>query len=1110
MVDRSKRWQLAVCLLMLTSLNAVEIEEENFLSAASPAALREVRLEEGYTINFNNVSIIEYIRFVSKIFNINFVFEEADLQFSVTIVSEDSVSAKNVMSALVQILRVHNLTILEQDNNLLITKSTDVNQIPTIGNGLQGELAPLVTRVFRIKNANIVTLQNLLRPMMSKAALIEASPETRQLIVTDVTTNVEKIATLITILDAPHSPLEIETYTVKHIPINQLINLATQIVAPFSQGNPLIMVPQPDTNSIFVISTPHLIEKTMQALHDIDVPTESAVTHASLENIFVYKIQNRDPEELRKALIRIAETLKNQKNPPLRLIDTLMGAKTVQPSHSILFMGDSDTLGKVKEILINIDTPLVQTAKANFFIYKIQTAQEEQIRKALLQTADNLAKSDHPDKDLISAIHTMKWIRETNSLVFTGDENSLQKLQDLLPQFDVPPGQAASALPPTDFFVYTPKVRSGGEIVQAMEEIAKNLHETGFADPSLLQTLNTIRWVPITNSLIFTGSAKNLEELKTLLTVVDSGEAGVSSFYLYKLQHASGDDIIKQLQKVATDLAHSNIPNSDALIATTKGVKWIKETNSLIIAGNASSVEYVKQIVAQLDTGGTAELPTRAPTTFIIYKPQYQSGNDLVAILQDFKKSLVQSGVADPGLFDAIDHLKWIERTHSLLISGEATSIGKVQDLLQKFDVPGTEVGTAMVGSLESTNFLVYKLQYHQGKEIQDALKQIATDLAHSGPVVNQSLLNAVNSLQWINMTNSLLASGNQETLTKLRTLIENLDVPLRQVFIEVLVIETNISNMQNFGLQWGGKAQYMNKFGAGMNNIPSTGTGVNNLIPALGGVSGTAFPFAPSDIPPGIGASPSGAPTAPTLPGFDLGVIGDIILHKGRSFISLGSLINALQQDTDTTIVMNPKIIAQDNNNSSIFVGQNIPFSSSVVQNTATPGTVTTVNVEYRDVGVNLSITPILGNGDVITMTIQNDITQQTNNQLALTAVGATVTGLQTTHTNMNTRVHVPDKHFLVLSGMIQDSTNHFKSSIPCLGGLPLIGAAFGTNNRARSKNNIVIFIRPHIINSFADYSEITDHQENLYEENAFLPAVQEAFEAGIDLVKTPEDEYR
>ena len=166
-------------------------------------------------------------------------------------------------------------------------------------------------------------------------------------------------------------------------------------------------------------------------------------------------------------------------------------------------------------------------------------------------------------------------------------------------------------------------------------------------------------------------------------------------------------------------------------------------------------------------------------------------------------------------------------RTCSLIISGDQESIAKVEELLRRFDVPTAEPGkiASSIESIQNTSFLIYKLEYHQGDEILSALKQIATDLGTGTATGNQNLLNAINSLQWIRVTNSLLASGEAETLTKLRDLIVNLDVPLRQVFIEVLVIQTTLSNTQNFGLQWGGKMQYLNRVAAGTGNFPAPST---------------------------------------------------------------------------------------------------------------------------------------------------------------------------------------------------------------------------------------------------------------------------------------------
>lgn len=258
-----------------------------------------------YTINFNNVSIIELIRFASKITNLNFVFEEGDLQFSVTVVSEEAVTSKSVMAVLSQVLRMHNLILLEQEGNVMITTNSKVNQIPPIVSyefpDSKAENAAIVTRVFRIKNANVNSIASIIRPMTSDGALIEISPETRQLIVTDIITSVDQIATLLMSLDAPHTPLDVDTYVVRNISPEDLIALTQQILNPFSEGNPLIFVPQPETNSIYIVSTPYLIERAITVMEDLDIPAKSIVIGKpgiGGKNIFLYTTLYRSPKDL--------------------------------------------------------------------------------------------------------------------------------------------------------------------------------------------------------------------------------------------------------------------------------------------------------------------------------------------------------------------------------------------------------------------------------------------------------------------------------------------------------------------------------------------------------------------------------------------------------------------------------------------------------------------------------------------------------------------------------------------------------------------------------------------------------------------------------------------
>jgi type III secretion protein C len=380
----------------------------------------------------------------------------------------------------------------------------------------------------------------------------------------------------------------------------------------------------------------------------------------------------------------------------------------------------------------------------------------------------------------------------------------------------------------------------------------------------------------------------------------------------------------------------------------------------------------------------------------------------------------------------------------------------------------------------EHYEFSVYKLQYHEGPEIEEALKKVAADL-RSQPDAPLKLINAIQSLQWVRATNSLLFSADPDTLHKLSKLVDSLDVPLRQVFIEVLVIETDVKKSLEFGLQWAAGGQFNSKLGFGVGNFAPGSQHPGGFASTMKGINATQ--------------TPTGLDQIPLVPGFDLGVIGDVIMHKGKSYLSLGSLVSALQIDGSSTIVLNQKIITQDNKNSTIFVGDNIPFTGSVVE-TIGASQQTTSNIEYRDIGVSLSITPRLGEGDVITLNLNEEITESLDHDLMNT--NAQVNGIRTTKTNMATHVHVPDKHFLVLSGMIRNTKAQHKAGLPCLGGLPVIGAAFSKTRQNDEKRNVIIFVRPHIIRSFQDYQKLTEAQEEVYRKQAN----ESEFDQGVKLL--------
>ena len=1563
-------------------LHTAPESEKSFEEKTSPDdKLIPPETDEGYTINFDNVPILELVKFISKIGNVNFIYEEQDLKFNVTIVSEEPTGLVHVMAAFIQVLRLNGLDLIEQGNTLVISRGSGVRQIATVVSSevpLEGKtVPPIMTRVFRVKNANPVTLAGLISPLLSSNAIIEVSETTRHIIITDITQNIEEIHKLFYSLDIPKAALEINSYTVRNNSPENLIALANQILIPISEGNPLIFVPQASTNAIFIVTTPFLIEKSIATLEDLDSPPSlSRGIRGSLtsENILIYHIKNKPADILQSAVNDIKANLTQMGPSAQNLVQTINSMKFVKQSHSLLFTGDAQSLTEVKSILASLDVPYseqeLEYIRGGFYIYKIKNGDEQQMARSLEKFVQNLKKSPYPDNDLIETIQSMKWIKENNSLTFTGDQRSLNRLKQILPTFDVAEHEASKIPLSTDFFIYTPKNETpdallkqiqetyaslktsnlsdvaflkalnsakvsssqgtitftgdseslnrirdlvamldqskgpmstyiyrvqfvdpnmietglqkiakslpsdevlgqtidnmkyisqsnsfvfrgptdvinqikgilptldnaeiaseskptyfvyalqnvqGSAVIKQLDETAKSIKGSGADDKALINSIHNIKWIQSSNTLVitgpshvidrikgmiinydtarltqptpsafyvykpvgespkefknkvtlaademaaaglddpalintlksatlvsndtavmFTGTPSGIEKLKQVVTTFDTSkspeksefyiykptsvtaeklienikrsasqlqnsglkdpdlinamdsarltgdknrviftgtpsaiekikvmvrsydnqekESQSSQYYIFKPEHQSAEAVIKQAKHAAYQMQGSGLADSnlitalnsativsngtgvlftgtqdainrikqiastfdasaqqeakttqyyifkpqnqspeaiikqanhaanemkdaglkdpaliaalnsasivskgtgvlftgtqdaiarvkeivptfdipveavpqanefyvykpvhissdelrrharmvaddmessgfadkslistlnstrlvsngkavlftgtkasiekvqgllpsldtpsdevvkqvgkttfviykikyltgpvlmgylrnmasdlkragstqDDLISTLNNMRYVHDTNSIIFTGTPTTVQEAINLAQKFDIPGLAkEAPARAPSGYLIYKPKFVPGEELIKILRDFEQNLTTSGVTDKELFDVINNLKWMEKTSSILVSGDEEETKKVYGLLERFDIPGPGIpeGEPGIETVSDMSFLIYKLQYHSGAEIQDAIKLIGTDLGKSKTKINDNLVDTINTLQWIEVTNSLIATGQADALGKLKELIKSIDIPLKQVFVEILVIETTMSNNLQFGLRWGSQGNYRNKFAYGTGVFPATIGGVPD---PLGSFQTNLSSITASNTPKGS--------FIPFTAGGDLGVIGDIILHKGQSYFALGSLINALRDEGDSIIVMNQKIITQDNKMSTIFVGQNIPYTGSYVTNQSQT-TTTTANLEYRDVGVSLSITPVVGNSDIITLMIEEDISEQLNEGDSNTGVSnVQVQGITTSKSSTKTVVSVPD----------------------------------------------------------------------------------------------------
>jgi general secretion pathway protein D len=181
------------------------------------------------------------------------------------------------------------------------------------------------------------------------------------------------------------------------------------------------------------------------------------------------------------------------------------------------------------------------------------------------------------------------------------------------------------------------------------------------------------------------------------------------------------------------------------------------------------------------------------------------------------------------------------------------------------------------------------------------------------------------------------------------------------------------------------------------------------------------------------------------------------------------GLVVNLLESNVTATlhalairgkldVLSRPYILASDNQDATITVGQSVPFITDVRfdQNNNPIST-----VEYRDIGILLDVTPHINPDGLVIMDVTPEISSMTNSQIQLTP-GVSSPVFQ--KRNASSRVNILDGQTIVIGGLMQDQNTATLTKVPVLGSLPLIGLLFQRNEVEKTKTELLIFLTPHV----------------------------------------------
>ena len=272
---------------------------------------------------------------------------------------------------------------------------------------------------------------------------------------------------------------------------------------------------------------------------------------------------------------------------------------------------------------------------------------------------------------------------------------------------------------------------------------------------------------------------------------------------------------------------------------------------------------------------------------------------------------------------------------------------------------------------------------------------------------------------------NALLIYAPRGEYAKIEAALRKLDIAPTQILIEASILEVTLNNELRYGLLWYFNGRLISSGTTGSGQLTS---GDSSIIGAIN-------------------------------PGFSYTIT--------NSLGDVRAVLTALAEKSLLNVISSPSIMVLDNHTATIQVGDQQPIrgSSTVSEN----GNLTTQSIQYKDTGVMLSVSPSVNAGGMVTMDVEQSVTDVGQVDVA--------TGQRTfLQRQLASRIAVRDGETVVLGGLIRDNNTVGKQGIPLLHDLPVLGHLFGTTSDVKNRTELLVMLTPRVLRNEADLRQIGD----------------------------------
>ncbi|MBI3185230.1 MAG: type II secretion system secretin GspD [Myxococcales bacterium] len=522
------------------------------------------------------------------------------------------------------------------------------------------------------------------------------------------------------------------------------------------------------------------------------------------------------------------------------------------------------------------------------------------------------------------------------------------------------------------------------------------------------------------------------------------------------------------------------------------------QPDTIIVNDLGSNMHRLEKIVEQLDSRAASD-------EIKVLQIQYASAQEIADKVQKLFESRVQRPGQRPGLAPppppvgasvaapvgqpgqvgqapgpaTLSQLIPDERTNKLIVIASPAAMERIMDLIREIDIP----------TAGSERINVYYLENASAEELASTLQNLAQGTANRprpptpmappppmpgqpagarGPAQAVELFQGEVKISADKATNALVIIASQSDYRNLVRVIEKLDIPRRQVFVEAVIMEVNLDRSTEFGV-----------------NLHSG----YSLRSADGNLPGlVATKYTKQGTPPSLSLL-----SLAGFGGFLAGLQGPMIPELAKLGIDVpafGVILHALQQSSDVNVLSTPHILTTDNEEAEITVGQNVPFQAGFSPTSlgglaggttlpgVTPGLAAGLGglgslfapITRQNVELKLTVKPQINESDFVRMVI----TEQTEE----IASSDPVLGPTTSKRSAKTTVVARDQETVVLGGIMQDRRIESVAKVPILGDLPIVGHLFREENIKKVKTNLLLFLTPYIIKGQGDFRRIFERK--------------------------------